>query len=172
VRILWLNTCGILPAVLRGLLQHPHFTPQTLYCPERLHMPKAAAWAGPGQGQAVSGGFGSAQVLSRPSQSRGFWAKPGRNITRTWGYSKRKYRKFPASSIEANLEKNLLDALGMVSLVSMRKYACRAQRFMHAYHEGLDGKDAAWACKKYRGHRVIPSFLLASLDKPCIDYSY
>jgi hypothetical protein len=37
---------------------------------------------------------------------------------------------------------------------------------MHAYHKGLDGKDAAWACKKYRGHRVIPSFLLSSLDKP------
>jgi DNA-directed RNA polymerase subunit N (RpoN/RPB10) len=87
-------------------------------------------------------------------------------IEQCWGYSKRKYREFPASSKEADLEKNLLDALGMVSLVSMRKYACRAQWFMHAYHEGLDGKDAAWACKKYRGHRVIPSFLLASLDKP------
>jgi len=64
------------------------------------------------------------------------------------------------------LIKNLLAALRMVSLVSMQKYACCAQWFMHAHHEGLDGKDVAWACKKYRGHQVIPSFLLASLDKP------
>jgi hypothetical protein len=48
----------------------------------------------------------------------------------------------------------------------MWKYACCAQQFMQAYHDGLDGKDAAWAFKKYRGHRVIPSFLLANLDKP------
>jgi hypothetical protein len=87
-------------------------------------------------------------------------------IEQCWGSAKRKYREFPASSKEADLEKNLLASLGMVSLVSMRKYACRAQQFMHAYHEGLNGKDAAWACKKYRGHRVIPSFLLANLDKP------
>jgi hypothetical protein len=87
-------------------------------------------------------------------------------IEQCWGYAKRKYREFPPSSKEADLEKNLLASLGMVSLVSMRKYVCRAQRFMHAYQEGLDGKDAAWACKKYRGHRVIPSFLLANLDKP------
>jgi len=36
------------------------------------------AWAEPGQSQAPSGSFGPAQVLS---QSWGFWAKPGRNIT-------------------------------------------------------------------------------------------
>jgi hypothetical protein len=87
-------------------------------------------------------------------------------IEQCWGYAKCKYHKFPPSSKEANLEKNLLASLGMVSLVSMRKYVCHAQWFMHAYQEGLDGKDAAWACKKYRGHKVIPSFLLANLDKP------
>jgi len=58
----------------------------------------------------------------------------------------------------------LLSALKM--LVSMQKYACHAQQLVHAYHKGINGKDAAWACKKYRGHRVIPSFILASLDKP------
>jgi hypothetical protein len=44
-------------------------------------MPKAMAWAGPGQSQAISGSFGSGQDFSRPSQSQGFWAKPGWNIT-------------------------------------------------------------------------------------------
>jgi hypothetical protein len=37
---------------------------------------------------------------------------------------------------------------------------------MHAYYEGLDGKDAAWACKKYKGHHVIPKSLLTAFDKP------
>ena len=60
---------------------------------------------------------------------------------------------------------NLLSALEMVSLVSMWKYVCCAQRFMHAYYEGLNAKDAAWACKKYMGHHVIPSFLLEGFDK-------
>jgi hypothetical protein len=42
-------------------------------------MPKAMAWARPGQGQAMSGSFGLAQVLSRPKPPQ---AKPGQNITR------------------------------------------------------------------------------------------
>ncbi|KAM6489428.1 hypothetical protein JOM56_015145, partial [Amanita muscaria] len=81
-----------------------------------------------------------------------------------WGYAKRKYREFPPSSKEADLEKNLLASLEMVSIQSMRRYSYRAQRFMNLYHEGLSGKDAAWACKKYKGHRVIPKALLASFD--------
>ena len=77
MRIPWLNTRGI-PAVLRDLLQHPLFTP-TLYCPEQLHTPKAAAWAGPsrewrlwlgpalekakaGSGQAKAAAFGPSRA--------------------------------------------------------------------------------------------------------------
>jgi hypothetical protein len=37
---------------------------------------------------------------------------------------------------------------------------------MQAYYKGLNGKDAAWACKKYKGHRAIPKALLASFDEP------
>ncbi|KAI0767464.1 hypothetical protein C8Q74DRAFT_1204433, partial [Fomes fomentarius] len=33
----------------------------------------------------------------------------------------------------------------------------RAHHFMDAYHRGLDGKQAAWAAKKYRSHRVLPN---------------
>ena len=36
---------------------------------------------------------------------------------------------------------------------------------MDAYRKGLDGRQAAWAAKKYRGHRVIPASLLADLEK-------
>lgn len=35
---------------------------------------------------------------------------------------------------------------------------------MDAYHRGLDGKWAAWAGKKYHGHRVLPANLMAQLE--------
>jgi hypothetical protein len=37
---------------------------------------------------------------------------------------------------------------------------------MHVYYKGLNGKDAAWACKKYQEHHVIPKALLVYFDKP------
>jgi hypothetical protein len=42
-------------------------------------------------------------------------------IEQCWGYAKRKYREFPPSSKEADLEKNLLASLEMVSIESMRR---------------------------------------------------
>ena len=36
---------------------------------------------------------------------------------------------------------------------------------MHAYCLGLNGIQAAWAAKKYRGHRSIPNDILAQFDK-------
>lgn len=29
-------------------------------------------------------------------------------------------------------------------------------RFADGYRKGLDGEEAAWATKKFRGHRVLP----------------
>jgi len=42
-------------------------------------------------------------------------------IEQCWGFAKRVYRKFPASSKEADLENNVLSALESVPLESMRK---------------------------------------------------
>ena len=36
---------------------------------------------------------------------------------------------------------------------------------MDAYRKGLNGRQAAWAAKKYRGHRVIQVTLLADFEK-------
>jgi hypothetical protein len=36
---------------------------------------------------------------------------------------------------------------------------------MDAYSKGLNGKEAAWASKKYRGHRVLPESLMSDLEK-------
>jgi hypothetical protein len=42
---------------------------------------------------------------------------------------------------------------------------------MDAYRKGLNGKQAAWAAKKYRGHRVIPDSILQDLEKANIKIS-
>lgn len=77
-------------------------------------------------------------------------------IEQCWGYAKRIYRMFPASSSEEDLERNMLAALDSVPLESMRRFATRSSRFADAYFHGLNGADAAWANKKYRGHRTLP----------------
>ncbi|KAI0371845.1 hypothetical protein BV20DRAFT_941233 [Pilatotrama ljubarskyi] len=86
-------------------------------------------------------------------------------IEQCWGYSKRLYRQMPASSSEADLEKNVIAALDLVPLVVIRWFYTRAHRFMDAYHRGLNGKQAAWAAKKYSSHRVLPNTILAELDR-------
>ena len=88
-----------------------------------------------------------------------------------WGYSKRLYRLNPESSREDHLERNMLAALEAVPLQSMRKFATRSQRFMDAYARGLNGRQAAWAARKYRGHRVLPEGILEELDKEHIVWS-
>ncbi|KAH9923306.1 hypothetical protein B0H21DRAFT_701256 [Amylocystis lapponica] len=44
-------------------------------------------------------------------------------------------------------------------------YAMRSRRFMDAYRRGLDGKQAAWAARKYHGHRVLPNSILQELSR-------
>ncbi|KAF8161627.1 hypothetical protein B0H34DRAFT_796383 [Crassisporium funariophilum] len=86
-----------------------------------------------------------------------------------WGYAKRVYRLNPESSREDQLEKNTLAALEAVPLKSMRKFANQLRRFMDAYERGLNGRQAAWAARKYRGHRVLPAGIMEELDKMGID---
>ena len=40
-------------------------------------------------------------------------------------------------------------------------------QFMDAYWKGLNGHQAAWATKKYRGHH-IPASILADLEEACL----
>ncbi|KAG2064344.1 hypothetical protein BDR04DRAFT_1130802 [Suillus decipiens] len=85
-------------------------------------------------------------------------------IEQCWGHAKRIYHQKPPSSSEQDLETNLIDALDSVTVEQMRKYAQRSCRFMNAYQKGLSGKQAAWATKKYCGHRVLPNSVLAELE--------
>jgi hypothetical protein len=36
---------------------------------------------------------------------------------------------------------------------------------MDAYRKGLDGKQAAWAAKKYHGHRTVSEAILAEYNE-------
>ncbi|KAJ7361099.1 hypothetical protein DFH08DRAFT_684074, partial [Mycena albidolilacea] len=59
-------------------------------------------------------------------------------------------------SNEDQPSKRSRNASESVPLASMRRFAVQSSRFADAYFHGLDGADAAWANKKYRGHRALP----------------
>ena len=54
----------------------------------------------------------------------------------------------------------------------MRRFFTRSLRFMDAYRKGLNGRQAAWAAKKYRGHRVIPETILRELSTANINWKF
>ena len=85
-------------------------------------------------------------------------------IEQCWGYAKRLYRLNPESSREDHLERNALAALDAIPLASMRRFGNRACRFIDAYSKGLNGSQAAWAARKYHGHRVLPLSLMDDLE--------
>ena len=39
------------------------------------------------------------------------------------------------------------------------RFVSRTRRFMDGYRKGLNGCEAVWASKKYRGHRVLPAMI-------------
>ncbi|KAG1782106.1 hypothetical protein EV702DRAFT_961355 [Suillus placidus] len=43
------------------------------------------------------------------------------------------------------------------------RFSNRSLRFLDAYRKGLNGKQAAWANRKYRGHRTLPDSILQEL---------
>ncbi|KAF8240327.1 hypothetical protein L208DRAFT_1049715, partial [Tricholoma matsutake] len=54
-------------------------------------------------------------------------------IEQCWGYAKRKYCEFPPSSKEADLERNLLAELEMVSLDKMHRLTVNILVFLIIY---------------------------------------
>ncbi|KAF8237412.1 hypothetical protein L208DRAFT_1247999, partial [Tricholoma matsutake] len=86
-------------------------------------------------------------------------------IEQCWGYGKRIYRLNPESSREDHLERNALAALDAIPLETMHHFANRSSCFMDAYERGLNGRQAAWTARKYRGHRVLPESLMDDLEK-------
>ncbi len=60
------------------------------------------------------------------------------------------------SMVKRNLES--------IPLPTMRKFANHS-RFMDAYSQGLNGRQAAWAARKYRGHRVLHAGIMEELER-------
>lgn len=86
-------------------------------------------------------------------------------IEQCWGYAKRIYRLSKPSSTDQDLERNTVAALNAVPIVSMRRFTTRSLRFMDAYRKGLNGSQAAWAGRKYRGHRIIPMTIMEEIGQ-------
>ncbi|KAF9501342.1 hypothetical protein BDN71DRAFT_1380070 [Pleurotus eryngii] len=84
-------------------------------------------------------------------------------IEQCWGYAKWIYQLNPASSQKDDLEKNAVAALEAVPLKTM--FASHSCHFMDAYSCGLNSCQAAWAAKKYCGHRILPESILDDLEK-------
>ncbi|KAF9489611.1 hypothetical protein BDN71DRAFT_1344997, partial [Pleurotus eryngii] len=42
-------------------------------------------------------------------------------------------------------------------------FANCSQRFLGAYHMGLNGQQAAWAAKKHQGHHILPESIMNDL---------
>ena len=61
------------------------------------------------------------------------------------------------------LQRIVPEALDSVSVKQIRKYARRSFRYMDAYRKGLNAKQAEYAVRKYKCHRVIPLNILEEL---------
>jgi hypothetical protein len=47
----------------------------------------------------------------------------------------------------------------------IERFSTCSDCFMDAYHKGLNGAQAAWAGKRYRGHRVLLKNIMALFDR-------
>ncbi|KAL1698029.1 hypothetical protein EV121DRAFT_218802, partial [Schizophyllum commune] len=80
-----------------------------------------------------------------------------------WGAAKFAYRVARRSTNIDEMESKMLSSLDDVPLLQIRRYANRSARFIHAYTEGLSGAQAAWANRKYHGHRTLPPNVMAEV---------
>ncbi|KIJ40856.1 hypothetical protein M422DRAFT_256017 [Sphaerobolus stellatus SS14] len=74
------------------------------------------------------------------------------------------YRASPQTKNMEEMQANVIAALDNVPLTQIRRYANRSAKFMDAYVKGLNGAQAAWAARKYHGHRVLPEDILTELE--------
>jgi len=63
------------------------------------------------------------------------------------------------------LKSTVPKALASVNLMTIRRFARRAQRYMSAYRNGLTLRAAEYAVKKYKSHRRIPDGVVLDVDE-------
>ncbi|KAF9513212.1 hypothetical protein BS47DRAFT_1458988 [Hydnum rufescens UP504] len=76
-------------------------------------------------------------------------------IEMCWGFAKQLYCKLLPSSAVEDVEHNMVNSLESIPITSI--FANRSLWYMDGYCHGLNGKEAAWAMKKYHRHCQIPT---------------
>ncbi|CAB4417188.1 unnamed protein product [Rhizophagus irregularis] len=85
-------------------------------------------------------------------------------IERYWGAAKR-YARENCDYSWSSLQRVVPVALESVDTIMIRKFARKAWRYMDLYRNGITGKLAEYAAKKYKSHRCIPDYVLVELNK-------
>ncbi|KAF8150577.1 hypothetical protein B0H34DRAFT_801519 [Crassisporium funariophilum] len=91
-------------------------------------------------------------------------------IEQFWGAAKFRYRSTPKTTDIDEMEKNVVACLDEIPQLQILRYVNHSARFINAYAQGLSGPEAAWANKKYHGHRTLPPDMIASLKNSHQEY--
>ncbi|KAF8150120.1 hypothetical protein B0H34DRAFT_791403 [Crassisporium funariophilum] len=78
-------------------------------------------------------------------------------IEQFWGAAKFRYRSTPETTDIDEMEKNVVACLDKIPQLQILR-------------SGLSGPEAAWANKKYHGHRTLPPDMIASLKNSHQEY--
>jgi hypothetical protein len=101
-------------------------------------------------------------------------------IEQYWGAAKLRFRVAGHARTLDDMEKKVVACLDDVPLLQIRRFVCflsplpvpclifhrfanRSARFINAYGAGLSGAQAAWANRKYHGHRTLLPDMVAQL---------
>ena len=85
-------------------------------------------------------------------------------IERYWGAAKR-YARENCDYSWLGLQRIIPAVLESVDIITIRRFARKAWRYMDLYRKRITGKLAEYAARKYKSHRCIPEYVLSELNE-------